>query len=164
MLFPRIETGFDLIDNLWQGFFKGRTYLLTGPLNSGKTTFCLQYAVKGLACKERVVFFTKERIDDILLAAEALQLDIAAPIENGEFLIYNLSENVSPISDELIIKTIGEISQIIEKEKPDRLIFDPITILLQFEDIDVLKQKITELIYFWEKNEIDHAGNFRRTG
>jgi len=152
MLFPKIATGFDLIDNLWQGFFKGRTYLVTGPSNSGKTIFCLQFAAKGLAAKEKVIFFTPERAEDVLLRAEGLQFNIQpSAIENKQFLIFQLSKDISPLSDAILIKTMDEIIQIIEQERPSRLVFDPITPLLQFENFSTLKRKITELIYTWEK-------------
>lgn len=151
MLFPKIATGLDLIDNLWQGFFRGRTYLVTGPCNSGKTTFCLQFAVKGLVQKEKVVFFSNERPEDVLLRAEGLQLDIEEALANNQFLIFNLKADISTISDEMLIKTISEISEIVEREKPARLIFDSIVPLLQFDNFEILKSKLSEAIYNWER-------------
>ncbi|MEO0084892.1 MAG: ATPase domain-containing protein [candidate division WOR-3 bacterium] len=154
MLFPKIATGFDIIDNLWQGFYKGRTYLLTGPVNSGKTTFCLQFALTGLRTRGKVVFFTDERAEDLLLRAEALQFELAKPLENNELLIFNLNQKSSSLTNELLSKTINEINQIVEQERPERLIFDSFAPLLQFEDIAILKEKITELIYAWEEFKV----------
>ncbi|MDH5682845.1 MAG: hypothetical protein OEZ20_00020 [candidate division WOR-3 bacterium] len=164
MLFPKLKTGFNLIDDLWQGFFKGRTYLLSGPVDSGKTTFALQYALKGLASKEKIVFFSDERPEDVLLRAEALQLgstkkacfDLTAGFENGDFLIFNigLDDKTKIITDQLLNQTSHEISQIVEKEQPVRLIFDQITFLLQYKEFETLKQDIKELIYSFEKSKV----------
>jgi archaellum biogenesis ATPase FlaH len=154
MLFPKFETGFNLIDNLWAGFFKGRIYLITGPVNSGKTTFCLQFASKGIASKEKVVFFTDERTEDVLLRSEGLQFDLSSSLELGDFLIFNLgNKRVSP-SDSLLHQTIIEVLQIIEKEKPTRLIFDQFTPFLQFENQEVLKSEIAELVDSLEKFKV----------
>jgi KaiC/GvpD/RAD55 family RecA-like ATPase len=154
MLFPRLETGFNLIDNLWRGFFKGRTYLVTGPVNSGKTTFCLQFASKGLALKDRVIFFTDERTEDLLLRAEAIQFDISTSLEQGDILIFDIGHKQINVSDSLLHNTITEVLQIIEKEKPERLIFDQFTPLLQFEDLEALKHEISELVDSLEKFKV----------
>lgn len=154
MLFPRLETGFNLIDNLWHGFFKSRTYLVTGPVNSGKTTFCLQFASKGIASKEKVVFFTDERPDDVLLRSESLQFDLSTSLELSDFLIFNLDNKRVSLSDSLLHQTITEVLQIIEKEKPARLIFDQFTPFLQFENQEVLKSEIAELVDSLEKFKV----------
>ena len=154
MLFPKFETGFNLIDNLWAGFFKGRTYLITGPVNSGKTTFCLQFGSKGLASKEKVVFFTDERTEDVLLRSEGLQFDLSPSLELGDFLIFNLGNKRVSLSDSLLHKTITEVSQIVEKEKPTRLIIDQFTPFLQFENQEVLKSEIAELVDSLEKFKV----------
>lgn len=154
MRFPKFETGFNLIDNLWAGFFKGRTYLITGPVNSGKTTFCLQFASKGLASKEKVVFFTDERTEDVLLRSEGLQFDLSLSLELGDFLIFNLGNRRVSLSDSLLHKTITEVSQIVEQEKPTRLIFDQFTPFLQFENHEVLKNEIAELVDSLEKFKV----------
>ena len=146
MRFPKFETGFNLIEKIWAGFFKGRTYLVTGPVNSGKTTFCLQFAAKGLASKEKVILFTDERIDDVLLRSEGLQFDLFPGLETGDLLIFNLGNKRVTISDSLLHQTINEVLQIIEKEEPTRLIFDQFTTLLQFENQVVLKNEITDLV------------------
>ena len=153
MLFPKLGTGFRFIDNLWQGFFQGRTYLITGPASSGKTTFCLQFALPSLTAKEKVVFFTNERPEDLLLRAEGLQFDIYPSLENGNFIIFNFGlENTSTqISEQLLDKTINEINQIVEKEQPTRLIFDQLTLLLQYKEFETLKRNIKQFIYTCEK-------------
>jgi len=153
MLFPKLGTGFRFIDNLWQGFFKGRTYLITGPASSGKTTFCLQFALPSLLANEKVIFFTNERPEDLLLRAEGLQFDIYSNLENGNFIIFNfgLEDKTDQISEQLLNKTINEISQIVEKEQPTRLIFDQLTLLLQYKDFEILKRNIKQFIYSCEK-------------
>jgi KaiC/GvpD/RAD55 family RecA-like ATPase len=153
MLFPKLGTGFRFIDNLWQGFFQGRTYLVTGPASSGKTTFCLQFALPSLAVKEKVIFFTDERPDDLLLRAEGLQFDIFSNLENGNLIIYNfgLEDITAQISEQLLDKTINEIIQIVEKEQPTRLIFDQLTLFLQYKEFETLKRNIKQFIYSCEK-------------
>ncbi len=153
MLFPKLGTGFRFIDNLWQGFFQGRTYLITGPASSGKTTFCLQFALPSLTIKEKVIFFTNERPEDLLLRAEGLQFDIYSNLENGNFIIFNFGLENTPtqISEQLLDKTINEINQIVEKEQPTRLIFDQLTLLLQYKEFETLKQNIKQFIYTCEK-------------
>lgn len=153
MLFPKLGTGFRFIDNLWQGFFKGRTYLITGPASSGKTTFCLQFTLPSLSANEKIIFFTNERPEDLLLRAEGLQFDIYSNLEYGNFIIFNfgLEDKMAQISEQLLNKTINEISQIVEKEQPTRLIFDQLTLLLQYKEFDTLKRNIKQFIYSCEK-------------
>lgn len=147
MYYEKILTGFNLIDNLWQGFYRGRTYLITGPINSGKTTFCLQFAYKGLTKQERVIFFTDERPEDVILRAEALQFNIYPYLESGNFLIFNLdSQKGTFAQSDLFQRITDELIQIIKQEKPTRLIIDPISFLIQLAAPDTMKQNISQLI------------------
>lgn len=147
MPFMKILSGFNLIDNLWGGFYKGRTYLISGPRRSGKTTLCLQIARKGLLQKEKVLYFTDMPASDLLLIGESLGFDLAIPFELSDFLIYKYSQELeTAASDEILEKGIRDIIELISKENPSRVIFDQITQLLRFNSLDQLKSSFTEII------------------
>lgn len=63
MTTTRLSTGIPGLDEMTGGgFIKGDTMFIAGPPGTGKTTFGLQFLMRGIAEKESGVFVTVEEM------------------------------------------------------------------------------------------------------
>ena len=69
-------SGISFIDEAWGGFYKGGTYLLTGPKKSSRTLFALQYAHECVNKQETCLYFTTMRPKDLMINAASIEFDI----------------------------------------------------------------------------------------
>ena len=130
----RVSTGIDGLDEVLSGgFIAGRTYLLTGPPGSGKTTLGWHFLVEGLTAGEKVLYISFAEPERELRAnakrsgfdadaVEVLDLSPAAELfsHSETYDIFSAREVESEPTTARIIETIDRVA-------PRRVFVDSMT-------------------------------------
>jgi circadian clock protein KaiC len=156
MKLERIPTGITGFDELiGGGFQKGKTYLVSGEAGTGKTVFCLQYTLEGLAKGENVVYLTiDERPAHLVQDAASFGWDLETPIREKHL---NLID-ITPEFSELRVgrfkgnvenqKIVDEIHSSIKKVGAQRVVIDPIApMFASSENQFQLREYIRQLMF-----------------
>jgi KaiC/GvpD/RAD55 family RecA-like ATPase len=126
----RVSTGTEGLDSLLGGGFpKGSIVLITGNPGTGKTIFSTQFLYKGaMVGRERGVYVSfAEAKDEFGQDAKSVGFDLDALSRKGLFKIVDcVSMTESGISEML-----GDMVQSVADFKPQRLVIDPISAILQ---------------------------------
>src|SRR5437867_5902004 len=99
----RISSGIPGLDNLLEGgFIEGSSNLITGSTGTGKTIFCVQFALSCLKNNQRVVYLTfEERSQDVLndVVRFGWKNELKEFVQNGKlFLESRVASNITDIS------------------------------------------------------------------
>ena len=137
------------------GLQKGKTYLVSGEAGTGKTIFCLQYILAGLATGENGVYLTiDEKPAHVVQDAASFGWDLETPIREKRLLLVDITPQFSElrlgrlkgsIENE---KIIGEIRSATKKVNASRVVIDPIApMFATSEDQSKLREYIRQLMF-----------------
>lgn len=130
----RVSTGVAGLDPLLEGGFPGgKSYLVTGAAGTGKSIFCMQFILKGLAEKEKAVYVAvDEKPSDILEEAASLGWDLLRYIEDKNLLILDASPMLlaRKEKDLDIHKTIADLASYVKKMGANRVVIDSVAPLI----------------------------------
>jgi circadian clock protein KaiC len=120
----RLATGVPGLDAMTGGGYPaGDAVLITGPAGSGKTTFATQFLAEGLAHGEAGVAIVFEEYPEAYLArAKALDIDLAAMIEQGKLCVLYLR----PL-DLSVDETLAAILENVERLGATRVVIDSLS-------------------------------------
>lgn len=156
MKMERIPTGIIGLDELiGGGFQKGKTYLISGEAGTGKTIFCLQYALEGLAKGENTVYLTiDERPTHLIQDAATFGWDLETPIREKRLNLIDITPEFSElrlgrykgnVENE---KIVDEIRSSIKKVNAKRVVIDPIApMFASSENQFQLREYIRQLMF-----------------
>lgn len=126
-----LSSGFGGFDELGGGFVKGQSFLVHGPLGSGKTTFALQFLLTGLQSQEGVALVTRRAAAVVLEKAEAFGFDLKPYVRDGRLALIEYAprviESCTRLRDEHEI--VEELRAGLGSPRR-RLVLDPVTPLL----------------------------------
>jgi len=108
-----VPSGVPELDELLHGGLeRGTISIISGPTGVGKTTLGLQFMKEAAGRGERSVIYTfEERIDTLLLRAEAVHIPVRAMIERGTLLVVQ----VEPLQ-----LTPDEFARMVRREVEER--------------------------------------------
>ena len=128
---PRISTGIRGLDDvLGGGLPEGHIYLVQGQPGTGKTTMALQFLLEGAERGERLLYITLAQTEAELrgiadshgLAIEAVKVADLSP--GAVFPASVPRQTVLQTRDAELEQTMQAIQDVLEREKPDRLVVD----------------------------------------
>jgi len=149
MIYARIPSGIEILDRIWGGFYKGRTYLIVGPNASGKTILSLQFLSAGLNQGERCVFVTERRVEDLVLQLESFGFGIKKHLAKDRlrFLRFPLAP------PEKTTQMVNDLFVYLESEEIQRLVIDTIIPLIMPDPKD-FHALIEDMLYRLEQLEV----------
>lgn len=153
VFYNKIPTGIPIIDQVWGGFYKGRTYLVTGPSESGKTVLTFQFLQKGLELGEKSVLITDTRSEDLILMSEALGFTLSEEIENQNLVLIKYPDDLDirlSLNPESLQYVIDELITYLEELGAERVAFDPIRPLVSVFNLELVREAIGKLAYTLE--------------
>ena len=126
-----LSSGFAGFDELGGGLVRGQSYLIHGPLGSGKTTFALQFLLAGLQAQENAALVTRRAAPLVLEKALAFGFDLKPYVRDGRLALFEYAprviENCTRLREEREI--VDELRAALEGETR-RLVLDPAAPLL----------------------------------
>ena len=154
MTTKRVPTGIDMLDGIIGGGFRqGKNYLLSGEAGTGKTTFGLQFLVKGFELDEGGVFVTvDEKPGDVLEDANSFGLDFEKKIDQNKLLILDYSSHFDQLREKSkeidVRKIVGDLNKYLKEINAKRLVIDPIAPFIVKDDtIWEIRKYIRALFY-----------------
>lgn len=156
----RAATGISGLDTILEGGFPSHwIYLVQGAPGTGKTTLGLQFLLEGLEKGERVLYITlshtERELHDIAHShGWSLEQVPVHEFSAGEAVAYIAPEQtVFHTADVELKETTDAILEVIERVRPDRLVFDPIEQIRLLTDSPLryrtqlltLKQALTDM-------------------
>jgi circadian clock protein KaiC len=130
----RASTGIEGLDDvLGGGFARGRLHLVQGSPGAGKTTLALQFLLAGAACGESGLLISLSETEEELRATasshswslDSIHIHDVSALEQLASLDFQQSV-FQPVEIELT-ETTQKLLALVEKIKPARVVFDPIT-------------------------------------
>ncbi len=129
----RISTGVPGLDDvLGGGLTPSRLYLLEGTPGTSKTTLALQFLREGVARGERTLYITLSETADELRASAATHGWTLDGIEVFELvdemgLDPDSEQSILHPSDIELGETVKEVIALVDRTKPDRVVFDSLS-------------------------------------
>ena len=88
------SSGFSGLDELGGGLVNGQSYLVHGPLGSGKTTFALQFLLEGLRAGEAVALVARRSAPVVLGKARAFGFELEPFVRDGRLALFEYAPRV----------------------------------------------------------------------
>ncbi len=148
----RIATGIPRLDAMLggRGFFRGSSILLTGTPGTGKTIVAANFAHAAAQRGERVLFFSfEESPAQIIRNMRSIGLQLAPLVQRGLLRFHSARPSLCGLEMHLatMFKEIATF-------KPDVVIVDPITSLMQSGTDSETKGMITRLIDYLKAKQV----------
>ncbi|MBP1911379.1 RAD55 family ATPase [Thermococcus stetteri] len=127
----RISTGIEGFDPLIEGgLVKSKSYLITGPPGSGKTTFGIQFLVEGAKRGEKVVYISLiQDPEEVIKDYERFDPSVWNYVQKGNLILYDLGKEVwgptakPPQWSSIMVR----IKDLVRESNINRLVIDPLT-------------------------------------
>ncbi|NOZ59015.1 MAG: ATPase [Euryarchaeota archaeon] len=127
---PRVSTGVPGLDGLIEGgLLPGRTYVVSGPPGSGKTTFGVQFLAAGAWQGERGMYVSLlEDVENIVYDMTTFSFKIEELVSSGKLLFMDLGEMLQasaefPTYKQLLTKVTDQV----KFRRIQRLVIDSIS-------------------------------------
>ncbi len=156
----RVSTGIEGLDGLMSGGFQqGKVYLISGEAGTGKTIFCLQYALAGVGRGENAVYISlDEKPLHLVEDAESLGWDLKRYIIEKRITLLDVTPYFTNIrigkeKSVDVLAVVSDLTKQIEGIKATRLVIDPIApLIFGQEGTARVQEYIRSLIFSIEDN------------
>ena len=127
----RVSTGIPRLDRvLGGGLYRGSTTLISGAPGTAKTTLSSSIAEAAAERGERALFITfDEASERVVLNAASVGIDLSTHVRSGRIRIVSSSAWTSLAEEHFLA-----IHRLLEDDRPDVLVIDPISALLKQEE------------------------------
>lgn len=157
---PRISTGIEGLDNLiGGGLQQNKVYLVSGEAGTGKTIFCLQYVLAGMAQGENAVYVSiDEKPSHLLEDAESLGWDLKKYVDGEKIVLLDVTPHFTNvrIGKEKAVdvrEVVTDLTKQVRKTGAVRLVIDPIApLIFRQEATAQVQEYIRSLIFSIEDN------------
>jgi circadian clock protein KaiC len=156
----RISTGIEGLDSLISGGLQqDKVYLVSGEAGTGKTIFCLQYVLAGIAHGENAVYVSiDEKPSHILEDAESLGWDLKKYIDEKKIALLDVTPYFTNVrtGKEKTVEVrdiVTDLTKRIKEIKATRLVIDPIAPLIFGQEATAqIQEYIRSLIFSIDDN------------
>lgn len=148
----RISTGVKGLDAMLsnKGYFKGSSILISGTAGTGKSSIAAHFAAAlGKAGKRCLYFAFEESADQIIRNMKSIGLDLATYVDNGLLQFHARRPTEYGVEMHLMV-----ILDILEKFRPDGVVFDPISNLTDVAVTADIKSMFTRILNYLKKDQI----------
>ncbi len=142
----RVSSGVPALDEMLggEGYFRGSTVLVSGTAGSGKTTLAASFADSTCRRNERCLYIGfEESRDQLVRNMRSVGLDLEEWIKKG--LLVHEAWRPTQFGIEMHLLRIHKL---VEKVKPQSVIFDPITKLISATNFKQVESMMMRLIDF----------------
>lgn len=127
------RSGLSNLDEAIGGFTDGKAVLVYGPSGSGKTAFSLSFLKNGLENGENAVLITSEHPEQVLDMSDVYGWSLKPYLLTRKLRIFEYPANIDQItagaSD--LSQVVAELRKLLGDQAADRIVFDPITALIE---------------------------------
>ena len=138
---PKVLTGIDMIDTSWGGMYQGGSYMCYGHASSGRGLLGMLFLQTGVLLEETCLFLSPGRPHDWMIQASTVNFDLKAARDSGQVrLVWIPSSHGDAMPrGQDASRIIGELTTIIHKEAPKRLVINDFSPFLRFRSFEQFK-------------------------
>ena len=148
----RLSSGISALDNMLngRGFFRGSSILTSGTAGTGKTSIAASFISAACARGERSLYFAfEESPDQIIRNMHSIGMGLENYISNGLLQFHASRPSLYGLEMHLVM-----IYKAIRKFRPDVVVVDPITNLINIGSVSEVKSILVRLIDFLQVEQI----------
>jgi len=148
----KISTGIITLDEMLagKGFYKGSSVLISGTAGTGKTSIAASFAHESCRRKERCIYFAfEESPEQIIRNMHSVGMDLNKCVADGLLKFQASRPTMYGLEMHLVV-----ITKIIRQFKPQTVIIDPITNLVNVGSTSEVQSILTRLIDFLQTQQI----------
>jgi len=157
---PRVPTGIEALDTMLQGGLpQGKSYLITGPPGTGKTTFAAQFIQEGLKRGENGIFISiDEKPSHMVEDIESLGWDLRTPADEGKLTLLDVSPyfnwvRYSKTNAVDANEVLQDLAKQVRRIGAKRVVIDPMVPLVLHRDrIYDVQEYIRKLVFGIDDN------------
>jgi circadian clock protein KaiC len=156
----RVPTGISGLDKMLQGGLpQGKSYLISGPPGTGKTTFAAQFIQEGLKRGENGIFISiDEKPSHMVEDIESLGWDLRTPADEGRLTLLDVSPyfnwvRYSKTNAVDANEVLQDLSKQVRRINAKRVVIDPLVPLVLHRDrMHDVQEYIRKLIFGIDDN------------
>lgn len=148
----RLSTGLPQLDDMLEGkgFFRGSSVLVSGTAGAGKTILASQFVDAATRRGQKVLYFAfEESAKQICRNMQSVGLDLAKPAKAGSLVFHASRPTLHGLEMHLVT-----MYKLVQQHKPDIVVVDPITNLINTGTSFDVEIMLTRLIDFLKMNSI----------
>ncbi len=148
----RLSSGVPALDSMLggKGFFRGSSILVSGTAGTGKTSIAASFAVAACTRGETCLFFGfEESPQQIVRNMQSIGINLQTHVDSGLLRFQSVRPTMYGLEMHLV-----SIYKLINKNKPQVVIFDPITNLVSIGSVSEVKAMLVRLIDFLQQLQV----------
>ncbi len=148
----RVSSGIARLDSMLggKGFYRGSSVLVSGTAGSGKTTIAARFVEASCRRKERALYFAfEESPGQIKRNMKSVGIDLATPMHQGLLKFHATRPTYQGLEMHLV-----SIHDAVKTFKPQVVVFDPVTNLIEVGSTREVKSMLTRLLDFLKMHQI----------
>jgi hypothetical protein len=148
VVLPPSPSGFPPVDQQWGGFLPGNAYLLVGRASEGRSELALQSVRASVAAEQRCLLISPRDKDTLVAAAQPLGLNLAEAHATGRFRLLRIppAAQLAARGADGIEQAYADFQRLIRTDRPDRVVVEDFTPLVQFDTFDRLRAAFQGLL------------------
>jgi circadian clock protein KaiC len=147
-----VSSGIPALDDMFgrRGFYHGSSILVTGTAGTAKTTLAASFADEVCRQNKRCLYFAfEESPQQLIRNMRSVSVDLVPWVEQGLLHIEASRPTLNGLERHLVI-----IHKLVRDFKPDAVIIDPISNLINVGNMNEVSSMLTRLIDFLKVNDI----------
>jgi circadian clock protein KaiC len=156
----RVPTGIEELDSMLSGGLpQGKSYLISGPPGTGKTTFAAQFIQEGLKRGENGIFISiDEKPSHMVEDIESLGWDLRTPADEGRLTLLDVSPYFNWVRHTKgnavdANEVLQDLSKQVRRINAKRVVIDPLVPLVLHRDrLYDVQEYIRKLIFGIDDN------------
>jgi circadian clock protein KaiC len=148
----RVSSGIPRLDTMLggKGYYRGSSILVSGMAGSGKSTLAARFAAAACERGERALYFAFEESPiQIQRNMKSVGVDLAPHVRSGSLRFIASRPTYQGLEMHLVA-----IHDAIQQFKPDVVVFDPLTNLIEVGNLREVKSMLTRVIDFLKLHQI----------
>ena len=130
-----------MIDTSWGGMYQGGSYMCYGHASSGRGLLGMLFLQTGVLLEEKCMFLSPGRPHDWMIQASSVNFDLKAARDAGHIRLVWIPStfgNKNPRNQDAS-RVLSELTAIIHKEAPKRLVINDFSAFLRFRSFELFK-------------------------
>jgi KaiC/GvpD/RAD55 family RecA-like ATPase len=148
-------TGVPFFDEHYGGIYRGRSMLVSGKADSGKTVLGLQFILQGIKQNERCLLLSGRPTNDLLIFADALKLPLGEAVESGNLILLEYHDYIPGRDSEEYITLppdgFIQFKEIIETHAVQRIVLDTVLPWVSIRPQTNLAEHVYSFVHAFER-------------
>jgi circadian clock protein KaiC len=147
----KVRSGVDDLDGmLGGGYFRGASILVSGGSGTGKTSLAAHFAAAASSGRGRCLYFAfEESVSQIVRNMRSVGIDLQTPMQAGQLVFRAARPHVYGLEMHLL-----NIHQQITEMRPDAVVLDPISNLIEVGESTEVKAMLSRLLDHLKESQI----------